>query len=334
MDRWALQYRGQCTFVVACCDGKQLAQTFASELRLENVLNVWVDDASMPTWGQLGCQGFIIGDGRHSVVCKSTVAFMEVRELAFRHCETLVDALIGSDGPSLSSLATHHPGARVRLHSLSVKPELNGAHAIILEAASAANNERCAVQLRDGRSLLVKRTNLATADSTSSGVECCGGGCGGCADDGEDRVRNDDSQAEATKPTPDPAVAAAAARPLQAAERKLADASHELLEASALHMPARMLRSLQEREAVARKELAAAQAAARAVSAPAVAEAAAPVKKEAFKGGISLGVCANALCLCAECECGRGCTCNVTEEETCEPCTEFRAVRKAKVARS
>ena len=43
------------------------------------------------------------------------------------------------------------------------------------------------------------------------------------------------------------------------------------------------------------------------------------VKKEAFKGGISLGVCANDKCLCAECECGAGCTCNVTEEETCEP---------------
>ena len=52
-----------------------------------------------------------------------------------------------------------------------------------------------------------------------------------------------------------------------------------------------------------------------------VAEAVSPpvVKKEAFKGGISLGVCANDKCLCAECECGAGCTCNVTEEETCEP---------------
>ena len=127
MDRWAQQYGDECTFVVACCDGMQLAQTFASELKLQHVLNVWCDPRSMPRWGQLGCQGFIVGDGRHSVVCKRTVAFMEVREIAFRHCETLVDALIGKDSaPSLASLATLHPGAIVRLHSLSAKPELNG----------------------------------------------------------------------------------------------------------------------------------------------------------------------------------------------------------------
>jgi len=41
-----------------------------------------------------------------------------------------------------------------------------------------------------------------------------------------------------------------------------------------------------------------------------------PLKKEAFKGAISLGVCANDLCMCADCECGRGCTCNVSEAET------------------
>ena len=41
-----------------------------------------------------------------------------------------------------------------------------------------------------------------------------------------------------------------------------------------------------------------------------------PLKKEAFKGAISLGVCANDLCMCADCECGLGCTCNVSEAET------------------
>ena len=58
---------------------------------------------------------------------------------------------------------------------------------------------------------------------------------------------------------------------------------------------------------------------------------AAVTKKEAFKGGVSLGVCANALCLCAECECGKGCTCNVGDNsDTCEPCTDFRAAKAAK----
>jgi|TARA_B110000196_G_C20542296_1_gene384956 hypothetical protein len=81
MDRWALKYAEHCTFVVACCAGKELAEQFASELRLRHCLNVWVDDDDMPKWGQLGCQGFIVGDSRHSIVCKSTSAFMQATSL-------------------------------------------------------------------------------------------------------------------------------------------------------------------------------------------------------------------------------------------------------------
>lgn len=323
MDRWALQYGDQCTFVIACCDGKQLAETFASELKLEHVVNVWLDRRSMPTWGQLGCQGFIVGDGRHSVVCKSTVAFMEVRDLAFRHCETLVDALLERDGaPSLPSLATIHPGARVRLHSLSMKPELNGADAIVLEAPTAASGGRCAVQLHDGRALRIKPVNCKPVNcSVLPAEDCCGGGCGACDDDQDSAANNGEGEADQAD--------ADAADPCRAAAKKLAQASQARLEAEAMHMPARMLRSLQQRETKARDELAAAQAAAAAEGVPTrlVAEAAAPPKKEAFKGGISLGTCANPLCLCADCECGVGCTCNVSDAETCEPCTEFRAQR-------
>ena len=56
----------------------------------------------------------------------------------------------------------------------------------------------------------------------------------------------------------------------------------------------------------------------------------APAKKEIFVGGVSMGVCANAMCLCMDCECGAGCQCNVGEnsgiaqEGTCEPCSDFR----------
>lgn len=318
-----MQYGDQCTFVIACCDGPQLAVTFASELQLEHCVNVWLDRGSMPTWGQLGCQGFIVGDGRHSVVCKSTVAFMEVRELAFRHCETLVDALLGREGvPSLPSLATIHPGARVRLHSLSTKPELNGADAIVLEAPTAASGERCTVQLRDGHALRIKPDNLVNRSTGQLGQEgCCGGGCGACDEDRDCAANSGEGEADQAD--------ADAADPCRAAAKKLAQASHERLEAEAMHMPARMLRSLQLREAKARDELAAAQAAAAAdgMTILPVAEAAAPLKKEAFKGGISLGTCVNTLCLCADCECGVGCTCNVSDAETCEPCTEFRAQR-------
>lgn len=48
----------------------------------------------MPKWGQLGCNGFIILDGSHSVVCSATRAFLKVKEAAFRHTETILSALI------------------------------------------------------------------------------------------------------------------------------------------------------------------------------------------------------------------------------------------------
>ena len=48
----------------------------------------------MPAWGQLGCNGFIVLDGSHAVVCKASRAYLEVKDAAFRHVETLLSALI------------------------------------------------------------------------------------------------------------------------------------------------------------------------------------------------------------------------------------------------
>lgn len=63
----------------------------------------------MPKWGQLGCNGFIVLGPDSKVVCKATSAFMELRELAFGHVETLVDALLqGESAPELC------PGVSVR----------------------------------------------------------------------------------------------------------------------------------------------------------------------------------------------------------------------------
>lgn len=50
----------------------------------------------MPTWGQLGCNGFIVLDGSHYVVCRASAAYLQVSERAFRHVEELIDSLLGS----------------------------------------------------------------------------------------------------------------------------------------------------------------------------------------------------------------------------------------------
>lgn len=63
------------------------------------------------------------------------------------------------------------------------------------------------------------------------------------------------------------------------------------------------------------------------------------VKKEAFVNGFSIGVCKNDSCLCAACECGASCQCNigsntgVEQDGTCEPCGAFRAEKAAEAQR-
>ena len=56
---------------------------------------------------------------------------------------------------------------------------------------------------------------------------------------------------------------------------------------------------------------------------PAAEEAAAHRRKEE---GFA---CPNPKCMCKECTCGAGCTCNVSAEVTCDPCSEFRKKMQA-----
>ena len=164
----------------------------------------------------------------------------------------------------------------VRLHSLS-KLELNGAQAVVTEAASAASHGRCAVQTALGQVLSIKPENLALATSVE-GDGCCGGGCGGggCGEDeggcGSDGGGGGDEVAEGCveggcdksgcakkqKGQGQPQIVPNAE--VEAAAAKLALASRALLDGVSGDMPARMRLSLQKQEAAAREELKTAQA--------------------------------------------------------------------------
>ena len=109
MDAWAESFGSAAAFVCVCCAGPQLATQFGNELKLKHCHNTWVDEDDMPAWGQLGCNGFIVIDGSHSVVCKATRAYLEVKETAFRHVETLLSVQSGlcNDRASSSLIHTH-----------------------------------------------------------------------------------------------------------------------------------------------------------------------------------------------------------------------------------
>ena len=65
------------------------------------------------------------------------------------------------------------------------------------------------------------------------------------------------------------------------------------------------------------------------------------VKKEAFVNGFSIGTSENDSCMCADCQCGASCQCNigankdrgVEQAGTCDPCSAFRAEKAAEMAR-
>jgi hypothetical protein len=183
MDRWQRQFQGRCSFVCICCDGPDLAETYAKRLKLTSCYNTVA--ASQPEWGQLGCSGFIIVDAAGNVTCKSTSSFMEVRQRAFEHVETLVNAMLATS-PSASFIS---PGATMELCGLTARPELNGVRVVCVKSASeASHGGRCEVRTLDGRTMSVKPANLrqrtvaaatpAVVAAANSGGGDGGGGCG------------------------------------------------------------------------------------------------------------------------------------------------------------
>ena len=55
-----------------------------------------------------------------------------------------------------------------------------------------------------------------------------------------------------------------------------------------------------------------------------------PNKKEVQKEATATTkICPNKKCLCPDCTCGDGCTCNISEEVTCDPCKDLKAAKLA-----
>jgi len=69
------------------------------QLRLSKCLLTYVDAANGPKWGQLGCNGFIVLDSTGKVAHRQTSAYLEVKELAFAHVESLLESLFEDAAP-------------------------------------------------------------------------------------------------------------------------------------------------------------------------------------------------------------------------------------------
>lgn len=97
MERWAQAHGGWTCVCICVLGGRQslgLARAMADEMKLAHCVHGFVDRQDwLPTYGQVGCQGFIIFDRDMRLVNRKTSAFLEVREKAFRDVEAIMGPL-------------------------------------------------------------------------------------------------------------------------------------------------------------------------------------------------------------------------------------------------
>mmetsp|Transcript_55185 Transcript_55185/g.118593 ORF Transcript_55185/g.118593 Transcript_55185/m.118593 type:complete len:359 (-) Transcript_55185:87-1163(-) len=190
MNSWAAEGKYDCHFLCVCVLGDRsawnLAREFANEMQLTHCVNGFIDnEADLPTYGQLGCKGFIVLDAEHRVISKGTSAFMQVRDLAFEHVEALLDAVC--EQKPLPSLC---PGEQVNI--------IEAPHRTLIGSTgvcTALGDGMVKVGLMDGpmRGKLVqlpmtavRKVGLGNSPSPSPGGGCATGGCstGGCDKEG------------------------------------------------------------------------------------------------------------------------------------------------------
>jgi hypothetical protein len=172
------------------CDGPGLAETFATRLKLKDCTISYIgSDNDMPAWGQLGCNGFIVLDSSHSVVCRATTAYQQVGpRAAFGHVETLLSALIdkkssGGVPPALPG-PTIPAGETVRLHGLKSRADLNGTYGVCVQGPEGDPEGRCVVRLTDGTPLRIRLDNLTVISLPAGKAQGGGCGTGGCGPGG------------------------------------------------------------------------------------------------------------------------------------------------------
>mmetsp|Transcript_3540 Transcript_3540/g.6312 ORF Transcript_3540/g.6312 Transcript_3540/m.6312 type:complete len:336 (-) Transcript_3540:88-1095(-) len=190
MNSWAAAGKYDCNFLCVCVLGDQSAISLSREMgmrmKLSHCINAFVDnDAGMPDYGQLGCNGFIVLDGSHRVLSRQTSSFNQVKGLAFKHVEALVSAACAKLPPPAVC-----PGEMVQIVEAPAKvPQLRGQQGFCTDQLDA---DTLAVVLVAGpyRGKVIKVSSATVrklAPEEEEDDEESGGGCGtggGCDKDG------------------------------------------------------------------------------------------------------------------------------------------------------
>lgn len=94
MEKWAREADFDVNFICICVNGDStslpVAKDFATRYQMSAVFNGYISDqASLPKFGQLGCQGLIVVDSQGNFITKRGVAFTRQGEKAWRKTEKL-----------------------------------------------------------------------------------------------------------------------------------------------------------------------------------------------------------------------------------------------------
>jgi len=192
MNVWAKEGRYDCNFLCVCVLGDRealsMAKEFSHQMQLSHCINGYIDnEEDLPTYGQLGCKGFIILDADHRVVAPTTPAFMQVRSIAFAHVEALLDAVCNKQ--PLPSICPGEYGV------LSQPPDelarLKGAQGMIIEAKDGLVVFGFTQGSLQGKAVKVPASAVSPMEprAQSGTGGCSSGGCsdgsckpGGCGD--------------------------------------------------------------------------------------------------------------------------------------------------------
>lgn len=181
MEMWARSSLGEhADFICACVDDdKNVAVNFERMFKFTSVINgVIMRRQDMPTYGQLGCSGFIVVGADGSCVSKKTKSFLDYNEKAFRDAENIMltaleDAGIDLNAASSSARNLYSNGQKLSLEGITSNPSLNGTIVTVIEFDITKG--RFHVMLNDGsnKKISVMPCCLAPIDDKAStpGIE-------------------------------------------------------------------------------------------------------------------------------------------------------------------
>jgi hemerythrin len=123
-------------------------------LRLRHCINGFVDSrADLPSYGQLGCKGFIVLDPDHAVISHCTTSFMELRENAFLSVEAILSQRLKR------KFGDFVEGDFVAVKGIASQPQLNGQTGVLRPYLEAKG--RWQVELDSGELKSLKPSNLS-----------------------------------------------------------------------------------------------------------------------------------------------------------------------------